>query len=101
LLSGGVDSSLICWAIEHLGGDVTAFTVGTPGDPSDETEAAADSARRLGIRHEVLEVTGDTQTNIDDLVSAYGEPFACASALGMLRVSKAVAGSATVLLTGD
>ena len=101
LLSGGVDSSLICWAIEHLGGDVTAFTVGTTGDPSDETEDAADTARRLGIRHEVLEVTGDTQTNIEELVSAYGEPFACASALGMLRVSKAVRGSATVLLTGD
>jgi len=101
LLSGGVDSSLICWAIEHLGGDVTAFTVGTPGDPSDETADAVDTARRLGIRHEVLEVTGDSQPNIDELISAYAEPFACASALGMLRVSKAVASSATVLLTGD
>ena len=28
LLSGGVDSSLVCWAIAKLGGDVTAFTVG-------------------------------------------------------------------------
>jgi len=101
LLSGGVDSSLICWAIEHLGGDVTAFTVGTPGDPSDETADAVDTARRLGIRHEVLEATGDSQPNIDELISAYAEPFACASALGMLRVSKAVASSATVLLTGD
>ena len=35
LLSGGVDSSLICWAIRKLGGDVTAFTVGTPGYPGD------------------------------------------------------------------
>ena len=101
LLSGGVDSSLICWAIERLGGDVAAFTVGTPGDPSDETADAAATAKRLGIRHEVLEVTGDTEPNVDELVSAYAEPFACASALGMLRVSKAVAGSATVLLTGD
>jgi asparagine synthase (glutamine-hydrolysing) len=101
LLSGGVDSSLICWAIKHLGGHVTAFTVGAPGDPSDETADATDTARRLGIRHEVLEVTGDTQPHTEELVSAYAEPFACASALGMLRVSKAVSGSATVLLTGD
>jgi asparagine synthase (glutamine-hydrolysing) len=101
LLSGGVDSSLVCWAIAHLGGDVTAFTVGTPGDPADETADAAGTAKQLGIRHKVLELSGDSEPDIDELVSAYGEPFACASALGMLRVSKAVRGSATVLLTGD
>jgi len=101
LLSGGIDSSLVCWAIQHLGGDVTAFTVGTPGDTADETADATETARRLGIRHQVLELTGSTEPNIDELVSAYAEPFACASALGMLRVSKAVKGSATVLLTGD
>jgi asparagine synthase (glutamine-hydrolysing) len=101
LLSGGIDSSLVCWAIQHLGGDVTAFTVGTPGDPADETADARETAKRLGIRHEILELTSAEEPNIDELISAYAEPFACASALGMLRVSKAVAGSATVLLTGD
>jgi len=101
LLSGGIDSSLVCWAIQHLGGDITAFTVGTPGDPFDETADARDTAQHLGIRHRVLELKGDSGPNVDELVSAYGEPFACASALGMLRVSKVVAGSATVLLTGD
>ena len=101
LLSGGIDSSLICWAIKELGGDVTAFTVGTPGDPNDETADAKDTAARLGIRHQILELTSNSEPNMTELVSAYGEPFACASALGMLRVSKAVRGSATVLLTGD
>jgi asparagine synthase (glutamine-hydrolysing) len=101
LLSGGIDSSLVCWAIQQLGGDVTAFTVGTAGDPSDETADAAETAQRLGIRHQVLQLSGDTESNIEEMVSAYAEPFACASALGMLRVSKAVRGAATVLLTGD
>ena len=101
LLSGGIDSSLVCWAIAQLGGDITAFTVGTPGDPADETADARETAQRLGIRHQVLELAGDTAANLDEMVSAYGEPFACSSALGMLRVSKAVRGSATVLLTGD
>ena len=41
------------------------------------------------------------ESDIQELVSAYAEPFACASALGMLRVSRAVAQSAKVLLTGD
>jgi len=101
LLSGGIDSSLICWAIKKLGGDVTAFTVGTPGDPTDETADATDTAQRLGIRHQILELTSNSEPDLSELVAAFGEPFACASALGMLRVSKAVRGSATVLLTGD
>ena len=101
LLSGGIDSGLVCWAIARLGGDVTAYTVGTPGDPWDETSAAADTARRLGIRHEVLQMTGSQNLDVGELVSAYAEPFSCASALGMLRASRAVASSAKVLLTGD
>ena len=47
LLSGGVDSSLVCWAIAKLGGNIKAFTVGTPGDPWDETPDAVATARRM------------------------------------------------------
>jgi asparagine synthase (glutamine-hydrolysing) len=101
LLSGGVDSSLVCWAVARLGGDITAFTVGTPGDPWDETADAVETARRLGISHRVLELSAEDAPGVDDLASAYAEPFACASALGMLSVSQSVASSATVLLTGD
>jgi asparagine synthase (glutamine-hydrolysing) len=101
LLSGGVDSSLICWALSHLGADITAYTVGTPLDPADETADARATAAHLGIRHKTLDISAEDDTGISELVSAYPEPFACASALGMLRVSRAVAGEATVLLTGD
>ena len=101
LLSGGIDSSLVCWAVTQLGGDVTAYTIGTPGDPWDESRAASVTARRLGIRHRILEMSDEGMPEIEELVSAYAEPFACASALGMIRVSRAVASSAKVLLTGD
>jgi asparagine synthase (glutamine-hydrolysing) len=101
LLSGGVDSSLVCWAVAELGGDVTAYTVGAPGDPLDETDDATATARTLGLAHRVLGLSATEAPGIDELVSAFGEPFACASALGMLSVSQAVAGSAKVLLTGD
>lgn len=100
LLSGGVDSSLVCWAIAHLGADITAFTVSTPGDPGDETEDAVATARKLGIRHQVVEISPE-DSPLNELTSAFGEPFACASALGMLSVSRAITPSATVLLTGD
>jgi len=101
LLSGGVDSSLVCWAIGRLGGDVTAYTVGTPGDPLDETADARATAASLGIRHRVLDLSAAEGTGVEEVAAAYAEPFACPSALGMLRVSERVAPEATVLLTGD
>ena len=101
LLSGGVDSSLVCWAIARLGGDVTAYTIGTPGDPLDETADARHTAQALGISHRVLDLSAADAPDVEELAAAYAEPFACSSALGMLRVSRAVAPSATVLLTGD
>ncbi len=101
LLSGGIDSALVCWAIRKLGGDITAFTVATPGDEYDESEDAIATAKELGIRHCVLPVDADSAPSVDELTSAYGEPFACASALGMLAISQAVKQRATVLLTGE
>ena len=102
LLSGGVDSALVCWAINALGADITAYTVGTPGASSDETSDALQTAREIGIRHEVLPMREVNPSIVQELVEAYPEPFACSSALGMLSVSRAVSqSSAKVLLTGD
>lgn len=100
LLSGGIDSTLVCWAMRELNADVKAFTVSTPGDNSDEAPAASSIARKLGIRHEVVTLA-QSQAPLEDLAIAFSEPFACQSALGVLRVSAAVKPMATVLLTGD
>ena len=101
LLSGGIDSSLVCWGISHLGGDITAYTVATPGDEWDESADAAATARELHLNHRVLAVEAHSAPGMDHLLNAYGEPFAVASAFGMLAVSEAVKAQATVLLTGD
>ncbi|MCB1023742.1 MAG: asparagine synthase (glutamine-hydrolyzing), partial [Acidobacteria bacterium] len=101
LLSGGIDSSLVCWAIAKLGGDVTAFTVGVPGDEWDESSTAAKTAKQLGIKHRILEMSGESAPDLDNLINAYAEPFACASALGLLDISAEVKKYATVLITGD
>jgi len=101
LLSGGIDSSLVCWAVAQLGGDVAAFTVGVPGDDWDESAIARQTASQIGIEHRVLEMSGETHLDTSSLTEAYAEPFACASALGLLEVSAEVARHATVLLTGD
>ena len=102
LLSAGIDSSLVCWAIAALGGDVTAFTISAPGHPSDETALAVQTAAQLGIRHEILSLSDADEPDVSALSAAYAEPFACSSALGMLRLSRAIAGTpAKVFLTGD
>jgi len=101
LLSGGVDSALVCWATRKVGADITAFTVGTPGDPGDETEDTKETARLLDIPHRLISLPADSTGLIDEVTSAYGEPFGAQSAMAMLRVSAAVKPHATVLLTGD
>jgi asparagine synthase (glutamine-hydrolysing) len=101
LLSGGIDSSLICWALSKLNADIQAFTVGAPGDPSDESEDARQIAGRLGVSHQIVNLDSDAPPPLEELVDAFSEPFGCTSALGMLRASQAVRNKATVLLTGD
>jgi asparagine synthase (glutamine-hydrolysing) len=101
LLSGGIDSTLVCWALSKLNADIRAFTIGTPGDPEDESLQARDIARHLGIPHEIVNLGDDEPPPLEELIAAFSEPFASTSALGMLRVSRAVKSKATVLLTGD
>lgn len=102
LLSAGIDSSLVCWAMAQHGAPVTAFTVSTPGEELDESAAARQTAQQLGLRHEVVPMSRTFSVDPDELTRAWGEPFACASALGMLRLSETIRGmGVTVLLTGD
>ena len=101
LLSGGIDSTLICWAMAKLNANIKAFTVGAPGDASDESGGAAETARILGIRHEVVTPPKEKPVLLEEMAAAYSEPFASQSAQGMLLASRAVKPLATVLLTGD
>ena len=101
LLSGGIDSSLVCWAISKLGADVKAYSVGTPDDPLDESAAARETASLLGIDLTILPLSADGLPRVELLAHAFSEPFACSSALGMLSISELVRANAKVLLTGD
>lgn len=101
LLSGGIDSTLVCWGLSRLNADIRAYTAGTPGDADDESLQARQIAQSLGIPHEVVNLGTDEAFPFNELTEAYSEPFGSTSALGMLRVSQAVKSKATVLLTGD
>jgi len=100
LLSGGVDSALVCWAMRELNANIKAFTVRAPGDSSDESAEAAHTARTLGVSHEIVDMP-QADFSLDEATDAFSEPFSCPSAQAMLWVSRAVKQRATVLLTGD
>src|SRR5262249_50679554 len=73
LLSGGVDSALVCWAIAKLGADITTFTVGTPGHAADESADSIAVARALGIPHQLLPLSDADDPDIRELAEAYAE----------------------------
>jgi asparagine synthase (glutamine-hydrolysing) len=101
LLSGGIDSTLVCWAMAKLNARIKAFTVGMPDDPADESAVARQTAQQLGIPHETVTLPNYTPSLLEEMIDAYSEPFSAQSAQGILRVSQAVKPLATVLLTGD
>ena len=101
LLSGGIDSALVCWALSKLNANVRTFTMSAPGDPSDETAAARVTAQALGVPHEALMIDRTESDPVGEMVDAFSEPFGAQSALGMLHLSAAIKPMATVLLTGD
>lgn len=78
LLSGGLDSTLICSIAAELAGDrCEAVTVGFDDSVLDERPAAAAIACRLGIRHHALRFTEDDDWRaFEALAGASDLPFA-------------------------
>lgn len=102
MLSGGIDSALVCWSAKALGSDLPVYTVTTPDDADSEATDATATATALGLRHHLVPVRDADFGDVATIVAAYGEPFACSSALGMLMASRAVSDAGVrVLLTGD
>jgi asparagine synthase (glutamine-hydrolysing) len=102
-LSGGVDSSAVAAAMARSSNsNFKAFTVGFPGSPRDETEAAARIARHLGIEHVVLPMQPQTAAEVLPAVqAAFDEPTAATSAVPLWYLSRAAAEHVKVVLCGE
>ncbi|MDG1833525.1 MAG: asparagine synthase (glutamine-hydrolyzing), partial [Verrucomicrobiota bacterium] len=101
-LSGGVDSTIVAIeAAKEVGESLRTFTV-KMGDPAlDESEVAADTARALGVRHEVLPLEISPREDLLSIVRHYDQPFADSSALPSWAVARAAAQHVKVVLNGD
>ncbi len=102
LLSGGVDSAaVVAFMARHTAGRVRTFTMGFEDAAYDESQDALRTARLFDTEHHHEVVRPDALALIDDVVRRYGEPFADASALPTLMVSRMAGAQLKVVLTGD
>ncbi len=108
-LSGGLDSSIVATLAARELDRLDTFSVGFEdvADPyhgrSDESEAAAQTAERIGSRHHAIRVTAQSfRDELDRFCDHGDQPFAVSSGLGILAVAKAARDCGIkVLLSGD
>jgi len=102
-LSGGVDSSLVAALMQrHSSRPIRSFTIGYRESDYDESEPAAAVARHLGTHHTHLQLSdAEAMQVVPSLAEIYDEPFADASQVATLLVSRMTRQHVTVALTGD
>ncbi len=101
-LSGGVDSTIVAIeAAKEVGESLRTFTVKMDDPALDESAVAADTARALGVRHEVLPLEISPREDLLSVVRHYDQPFADSSALPCWAVARAAARHVKVVLNGD
>ncbi|WP_313437397.1 XrtA/PEP-CTERM system amidotransferase [Novosphingobium sp.] len=101
-LSGGVDSSsVVALMAEASAQPVKTCSIGFDIAALDESDYAAQVARRFGTDHRARQVSPDDFEAIDAIAGMFDEPFADASALPTWRVCQLARESVTVALSGD
>lgn len=100
-LSGGVDSALVANYAKQLLGSIHAFTVRMPSGAFDESAAAAETARSLNVKHEILDCSPMPAEDLVSAICQLGLPFGDSSLLPAMWVSRAARQSVPVALGGD
>ena len=104
-LSGGLDSSAVVSSLSLVGDGASshAFTAryhGSGAAAADETPLARELAARYGVPLTVVEVAPDVRDLLEPIVYALDEPHADDSAIPTWILSRAVAQSHKVVLSG-
>jgi asparagine synthase (glutamine-hydrolysing) len=102
--SGGVDSGLVTAFAARKAGRLKAFSVGFEREHSawDETELAADSARRAGADHRILRTdAGQFLEWTRRLVRGSDEPLSHPNSVPLAQLSEFARRDVKVVLTGE
>jgi asparagine synthase (glutamine-hydrolysing) len=101
LLSGGTDSRLVLALAADLGARPRAFTTSFAGHGDyDESGMARATAQAFGVPHRETRVGLDFGPVLDEVAAAYDQPFADASAIATLAVSRLAREEVKVVLSG-
>jgi asparagine synthase (glutamine-hydrolysing) len=100
-LSGGIDSGLVTALASSFTTNLKTFTVSFNG-AYDESPLAALVAKKYNTNHHEITISFDNlKSDVENIISSYGEPFADSSAIPSYYVSKEAKKSLTVILNGD
>ncbi|MGI9301317.1 MAG: asparagine synthase (glutamine-hydrolyzing) [Gammaproteobacteria bacterium] len=102
-LSGGIDSPLVTAKMQRACPEqIEAFTIGTDGDPTDESIDAAVYAEQLNVTHTLAQATPDGALGLlSDVIDACGEPMGDYSIFPTMMVSQLASQRYKVILSGD
>jgi asparagine synthase (glutamine-hydrolysing) len=101
-LSGGVDSgAMVALATQARGPGMDACTMAFEDAAFDESDLAAQVARKYGAKHHVETVREEAMADLNPLGLAFTEPFADASALPTMQLCGLAAKHVKVALSGD
>lgn len=102
-LSGGVDSSIISLCLsKNSVNKINTFSIGFDKEDFDETQKSRTVAKLINSNHhEFILNEKSLETNLDDILNHFDEPFADSSALPTYLVSKMTSEHVKVALTGD
>lgn len=103
LLSGGVDSSVVCQAAtKQISGKLNTYCMGFDESAFDESTFAASVAGVLETNHHKYTMRkGDFDNVIENVVKAYDEPFASSSSLPSYEICRFLRSDLKVALSGD
>ncbi len=100
-LSAGVDSSLItAIAAGHHPG-IHSFTASFPGEPEDEGDIAAATAKKLQTTQHTYKLTNNFFNDFNEQFKDIDQPLAISSALSLGRISAMAKKQVKVILSGD
>ncbi|OWY37423.1 asparagine synthase (glutamine-hydrolyzing) [Xenophilus sp. AP218F] len=102
LLSGGIDSTAIAsrLASQNLT-RFSSFTAAFPGSSLDESDDAADSARRMGLDNIKIAMPDNLAADFDRIVADLDQPFADPSSFPTWYLAREVTRHVKVVLVGD
>lgn len=102
-LSGGIDSSLIAALMQSSSSrQIRTFSIGFENTRFSEATAARCTAEHLGTEHTEFVITeAEALSIIGELPSIYDEPFADASQIPTILLSRLTRQHVTVALSGD